>query len=217
MVVFLISGCGLLRHLDGSSERDIEAFKALGAQEEEGYRAAGGTARTSAPARTAADVEVEGLKTRIMEMEAEQHRLNQKLAESRRAMAEGQASVEAGELDALKAELATTRQQVSALEAAMKSPEKPPAAALPTLRIKVLSGDGELASAREMKKTLESLGFAVERIDLAPRPDFKSDVIFYNKGFESVARNMAGRAGGVRVKPMTWRSIFDIIVVHNKS
>jgi len=80
--------------------------------------------------------------------------------------------------------------------------------------IKVLSGDGLLASAKRMNATLESMGYNVKRIDLAPSTRFPKPVVFYAKGFKESATSLANKVGqGMRVKPLTWHSIFDMIVV----
>jgi len=82
------------------------------------------------------------------------------------------------------------------------------------LRIKALSGDGGMLSVREIEKQLTELGYKVERIDVAPFK-FDSLTVFYNKGYQGEAEEMAAKIKA-RVKPMSWESVFDLIVVSGK-
>jgi hypothetical protein len=92
--------------------------------------------------------------------------------------------------------------------AEMKTPEQK------ALTIKVLAGDGNIASARALSKRLGKMGYRVTLIDQAPRSDFKVDTIFYRPGLQTAAGTMAKKlGGGAATRPLTWSSGFDIIVV----
>jgi hypothetical protein len=92
--------------------------------------------------------------------------------------------------------------------------KKAPAVPAKGLRIKVLAGSGGLSAARKMSKTLQDLGYKVERLDRASTAHFKSDTVYYAKDSEKEAGELAGRLGqGIVVKPLTWPSVFDIIVL----
>ncbi len=83
-----------------------------------------------------------------------------------------------------------------------------------TLKVKVLSGNGKLSSAREMSKKLIRMGYKVSDIELGPRKDFTVNTIYFASDYQKVARQLAARLGGKTVcKPLTWNSIFNIIVV----
>jgi|Deesub1362A_J573_1020465.scaffolds.fasta_scaffold00165_40 predicted RNase H-like nuclease (RuvC/YqgF family) len=85
-------------------------------------------------------------------------------------------------------------------------------------KIKVLSGDGKLSSAKKMSKKLKKMGFNVVRIDYAPRSDFKRNVVFYSQNFQNAAKRIAeGLDKNTAIKPLTWFSVFDIIVVTGKN
>ncbi len=87
-----------------------------------------------------------------------------------------------------------------------------------SLRIKILSGDGDMGSARAMSKRLKEMGYTVERVDLASRSDFPRDTIFYKTSFREEAEVLTGRIGkGATTKPLSWMSQFDIIVATGKS
>ena len=82
------------------------------------------------------------------------------------------------------------------------------------LKIKVLSGDGNIASARSLSKRLVKMGYRVKLIDKAPRSDFDTTIVFYGKDHHEAAEAMAKRLGsGTATRSLTWSSDFDIIVV----
>jgi hypothetical protein len=83
-----------------------------------------------------------------------------------------------------------------------------------TLMIKVLAGDGNLASAGSLSKRLDGMGYRVKLIDRAPRSDFDVTVVYYGKDHRAAAETMAKKlGGGTATKPLTWSSAFDIIIV----
>ena len=49
------------------------------------------------------------------------------------------------------------------------------------LKIKVLSGDGNISTARSLSKQLKQMGHKNVPIDYAPRSDFKTNTIYYSK------------------------------------
>ena len=92
--------------------------------------------------------------------------------------------------------------------AEMKTPQQK------TLKIKVLAGDGNIASARSLSKRLGKMGYRVKAIDQAPRSDFDATVVYYGNEHRAAAETMAKKLGGGAVtRPLTWSSAFDIIVV----
>lgn len=95
-----------------------------------------------------------------------------------------------------------------AYKAETRWPEKSPSG---KLSIKALSGDGGMLSVRKVEEQLKGLGYKVERVDVAPFK-FKTLTVFYNKGYKIEAEEMAAKIKA-RVRPMTWESVFDIIVV----
>lgn len=81
-------------------------------------------------------------------------------------------------------------------------------------RIKVLSGTKGLTAARTLVRKLMDAGYAVEKMDRAPRTNFKSNVVYFGQDFEGEAKSIVEALGGrTSIRPMTWPSIFDIIVV----
>ena len=83
-----------------------------------------------------------------------------------------------------------------------------------TIKVKVLSGNGKLSSARDMSKRLIRMGYQITDIGLGPRKDFTANTIYYAPNYQKEAQQLAARLGGKTVyKPLTWNSIFNIIVV----
>ena len=85
---------------------------------------------------------------------------------------------------------------------------------LKDLKVKVLSGNGKLPTARLMSKRLISMGYRVEDIGTATRTDYTVNTIYFNSGYKTEAQRLAAQLGGKTIaKPLTWSSVFHIIVV----
>ena len=85
------------------------------------------------------------------------------------------------------------------------------------MNVSVLSGDGEIKSALETSSLLRQLGYQVKRVGLAPRPSFKKHTVFYTKSYKPAADDLVKILGKqARSKPLTWSSVYDIIVVTGK-
>ncbi len=82
------------------------------------------------------------------------------------------------------------------------------------VRMKVLSGDGRLESARRVAAVLRERGYDVDAVGMAPSKGFEADTVFYADGFEAAAAKVAESLGrGARTRPLTWSSVYEIIVV----
>ena len=85
---------------------------------------------------------------------------------------------------------------------------------LKSIRLKVLSGNGKMSSAKKMAGRLTKLGYKVEVVGMATTPDYVTDTVYYKPGFEKKAADMAKKLGGKTItKPISWSSVFDVIVV----
>lgn len=97
---------------------------------------------------------------------------------------------------------------------APKEPAETKARESKAANIKVLAGDGNIASARGLSKQLGKMGYRVKLIDRAPRSDFEVTTVYYGTDHRAAAETMTKRLGGGAItKPLTWSSSFDIIVV----
>ena len=87
-----------------------------------------------------------------------------------------------------------------------------------SLKIKVLSGDGNLASAREMAKRLGGMGYKIKAIDLAPQSSFLRDTVYFtSKSRQQAIRLLSHLGSNAILKPLTWPSVFDLIIVTGKN
>ena len=85
------------------------------------------------------------------------------------------------------------------------------------INISVLSGDGEIKSALETSSLLRQLGYPVRRVGLAPRSSFKKNTVFFAENYKPAADELVkilGKQAGS--KPLSWFSVYDIIVVTGK-
>jgi len=86
------------------------------------------------------------------------------------------------------------------------------------LRVRVLSGDGDLSSSKEMAKKLRNMGYKISLIDYAPRSNFSQNTVYFAAKFQNGAKRLVlSRAGGAICKPITRSSIFDLIIVTGKN
>ena len=90
---------------------------------------------------------------------------------------------------------------------------------LSDLKIKVLSGTGDLSSAKEMAKELEESGYKIKAVDFAPRSNFINNTIYFAEEYKRQAENLASSLGdeNAAIKPLTWPSKFDLIVVAGRA
>lgn len=85
------------------------------------------------------------------------------------------------------------------------------------LKIKVLSGDGNFDSAKEMAKRLRNMGYKIKLIDYAPHSHFLQNIVYSTPKFQNDAKHLVLSLGGNTIfKPLTWPSIFDLIVLTGK-
>jgi hypothetical protein len=82
----------------------------------------------------------------------------------------------------------------------------------------VLSGYGDLNSAKEMAEMLKAMGYRVKSIDYASRSSFSRNTVFFAPEFKKEAEMLVSRLGGDMIlKPLSWYSIFDLVVVTGKN
>ncbi len=86
------------------------------------------------------------------------------------------------------------------------------------LKLKVLSGNGNIDSAKRMAKKLRNMGYEIELIHYAPRSNFSRNVVYFAPKFQKEAERLAFSLGGnTVVRPLTWGSVFDLIAVTGKN
>ena len=113
------------------------------------------------------------------------------------------------EMDRMKAQLAISR-EVTIEE----SPAAKKQAGLKSLRIKVLSGDGKIDSARQMAKRISSMGYEVGGVEMADNSDYPVIIVYFAPKYKKEAKTLAAKLGkGTAVKPLYWKSAFNLVVV----
>jgi len=86
------------------------------------------------------------------------------------------------------------------------------------LRIKVLSGDGNIKSAQKMASRLKKIGYKIKLVDHAPTPNFTHDTVFYALRSQGEGEALVGSLGGDTVlKFISWPSEYDLMVVTGKN
>jgi len=86
-----------------------------------------------------------------------------------------------------------------------------------SLKIKVLSSNGNKSAAGEMAQKLTLRGYTVEVTDMVPpRSKFSKPVIFYDSYHQKEAETLAAELGNLTIKPLTWSSSFNLILVTGK-
>ena len=203
--VCLLSGCAVLRYFDGSPDEQIRIFTMSKGelQKEVESLQAGNESLLKVLDRRQAQLETYDAKDKA----------------NLKAISDGQARIENLEKETNTLFEENERLKSAALvkeEVVVEKQvrEQPQAPAAKELRIKVLTGTGKLSAARKLSKKLADLGYKVERMDRAPKTGFNKDTVFFAKDKEKEAKELAGRLGkDTIVKPLTWSSIFDVIVV----
>jgi hypothetical protein len=185
LAVAVLSGCAMFQHLDGSTTEEMRAFEA----------------------------------GQPLQAEAQPPAISPEIQRNQAQLAR--------ELELVKREMELQKQRGAYLEEKTQKIERTvgevasraPEAAVPAmpiggLRIKVLSGTGRLSSAHALRDSLVKFGYRVERVDMAPRSNFTESIVYYLAGLRPQAEELAARMGGrASVKPLSWKSVFDMIVV----
>ncbi len=159
--------------------------------------------------------ENEGLRQQVQELSADRQEPVETVRPTSTAAPAGKEAPKAAEekiTESPQEKAAVTPQA----ETAKPVPEKKDMG-LKSIRLKVLSGNGKMSSARKMAGRLTRLGYKVEVVGMATTPDYARDTVYYKPDFEMQAVEMAKKLGGKAItKPMSWSSVFDVIAVAGK-
>jgi predicted nuclease with TOPRIM domain len=199
-VFFIFQGCAVMQKVDGSTEEELQKF---GMSRDEMW-------------------------DEMQRLESENEKLQSELSILREEHQRGQELIsQAEELrqenEALRNEKAELENRLSELQQEEKEFEEKVSAPgqredLGTLRIKELSGDGQISSAKQMAERLRKMGYEVESVDWAPRRNFSQNTVYFAPSVEKQANDLVTNLGGGTVsKPFSWDSVFDLIVVTSKT
>lgn len=198
-------GCSTMQYLDGSSSEDMEQFRA---SKGELWNEVKKLKQDNEASRNV-----------IREKQGEINRLSAQMAnlkegveaakkETEDLKKEIQKIEEAKQIDVVKSE----SEDKQAKDQTAPVTEKRIDAKL--LKIKVLSGNGKISSAKALSAKLTELGYRVENVGMAPRSDFKTNTVYYAPEYQNEAKHMAAQLGSdAMCRPLTWSSAFHIIVV----
>ena len=206
-LMFLLSGCSMFKYLDNSKDSEILSFhtgEKVNAQGE-----------TESMVRKRIETE-QRAKQQVREVAEKRNQDKQKFSRERSELQD--------EIGTLKNDIDQMEQQIASLSTenkGFKETQKQEALQNVALRIsmqktkiKVLSGSGSILSALAMVNRLEEMGYNIAKTDLAPTTEFRNYKVFYSINNEGQAKRLAGQIDSNAVTaPLTWKSIYDLIVV----
>lgn len=121
----------------------------------------------------------------------------------------------------INAENESLKNQLAGIPAKTKTSAPAPAKvkkAVKGLKIKVLYGDGQPKSAEKMAQRLKEMGHDIQVIDQAPRSNFDITTIYFAPNSKYEAKRLMSDLGDkFLLKPLSWPSKFDLIVVTGSS
>ena len=211
-LVFFFQGCAALKYMDGSSEEEIALFKMdkkKMLKDLQKYKAE----------NEMLEKQVNTLRKKYDQLQDESDAKISETMDQNELLKE-----QINELTAMNQEDSQdTEIPVEQVTTEMVIDEKPSDETpkmneqLGKLKIKVLSGDGHLESAKMIAEKLNAIGCNVKRIDHAPRSNFINTTIYSSPEFQIEAKYLSTYLGSNAVHlPLTWSSVFDIIVVTGK-
>lgn len=204
-LTIIFQGCGALEYLDGSLEKEVESLKMSQAQlsnEAERLKAENADLQR----------QMDALQEENQRIKNEHENNIAKLRDENKLL-NGQMSTLREEKKRIDDEnqILTERLNTFSFQKELKSDRE-------KLRVKVLSGDGNLYSAKEMREKLKSMGYQIEFIDYASSPNFSRNTVYFKAEFQNEAQKLASHLGDNTIsKPLSWSSIFDLIVVTGRS
>lgn len=199
-----LSGCAAMRNWNGSLDRDIQKLK----DDNEASRLA----------LQEKDGQIDRLNKQLSTMSREIETLKAESQQAPIVMQKALSKTEGSEA-VLKEQVSALKDKTTALEekAAARTAVAEKGAGSKALRLKVLSGNGKISSAQAMSKKLKTLGYRVEDTGMASRANYRVHTVYYAAGYKSQAQRIAAQLGsGTVSSPLTWPSVFDVIVVSGR-
>jgi len=210
---FIFPSCAALEYLDGSSKEEIKKFKmnkdemwnGMEKLKIENLMLQGQTITLSEKSQRIRDEN----ENKLARMRDKNEHLNEQISKLKE---ENQRIRDENQLFAEKA----TKLQPKHKTLSSKSYELEKD--IGKLRIKVLSGDGDLSSSKEMTKKLRNIGYKIKLAGYAPRSNFLRNTVYFAPKFQNEAKCLVFSIGGNTIhKPLSWTSVFDLIVVTGRS
>ena len=196
-----LSGCAAMRNWNGSLDRDIQKLK----DDNDAYKRS----------IQEKDGQIDRLNKQLSTMSREIETLKAETQQAPIVMQKAIPKTEGSEA-VLKDQVSALKDKSTAFEekAAAQTAVAEKGAGAKALRLKVLSGNGKISSAQAMSKKLKALGYRVEDTGLASRTNYRVHTVYYAAGYKSQAQRLAAQLGSGTVSaPLTWPSVFNVIVV----
>ena len=200
-LIFIFQGCALFKHFEGSSKDEAGSAK----------------------------MNKEEMKNEIERMEIENKNLHGQMEElsneNERIKAEKESEIDRiknqneffiEELKKLKEENQKISNENEELVKRLSTcrPEED----MVKLKIKVLSGNGDLDSAGRMAVRLRHMGYDIKSIDRATKSDYTENIVYFAPNYSNEGKRLASSIGDNTIaKPLGWPSVFDLIVVTGKN
>jgi len=210
---FIFPSCAALEYLDGSSKEEVKKFKMTKGEiwnemeklKIESLMLQGQTITLREKSQRIRDEK----ENKLTRMRDKNEHLNKRISKLKE---ENQRIRDENQLFAEKA----TKLQPKHITLSSKSYELEKD--IGKLRIKVLSGDGDLSSSKEMTKKLRNMGYKIKLAGHAPRSNFLRNIVYSSPKFQNEAKHLVFNLGGNTIhKPLSWTSVFDLIVVTGRS
>lgn len=209
---FIFQGCVALEYLDGSSKEEIKEFKM--------------TKEEMRDEMERLKIENAKLQEQMNTSREENERIKDE-NEKKMAKMRDQTELLKEQRDKLKKDSQRISEESQVLTKKLNKPEVKHETAssksyelekdIRKSKIKVLSGDGNLNSAKEMAKKLRNMGYEIKLIHYAPRSNFLRNTVYFAPKFQNEAKRLVLSLGDNAIsKPLTWTSVFDVIVVTGK-
>ena len=202
---FIFQGCASLEYLDGSSKEETEKFKTT---KNEMWN----KIRKLKIEKTRSQKQIDILRKENQELARTRDQnelLNEQISKlkERNRLIRDQNQAPANKLNSLLLKHKAHSSESYHVEQDIRE-----------MKIKVLTGDGSLNSAKEMARKLRNMGYKIASVDRAPKSDFLRNTVFFAPKFQSEAKRLVSRLGdNTTVKSLSWYSIFDIIIVTGKN
>ncbi len=208
-----LHGCATLEYLDGSSQEDVKKFKMSKSEmydELQKLQAENETLRQQMASAEELNRQLREENEKKLAHVSEQNRsLNQEIDR----LKQDQQSI-SQQNEALKNKPAGVPAQTETATAAPATVSK----GAKGLKIKVLYGNADPQSAAKMAQRLKNMGHDIQVVDQAPRSNFNITTIYFAPNSKYEAKRLISDLGDeILLKPLSWPSKFDLIVVTGSS
>jgi len=210
-----MSGCAAMRHVDGSSDEDMKKFRASKDElwnEMEKLEQYNEACRRTIQEKKG---EIDQLTKQVANLNKDIEGLKTEVAPAK-GVTKNEIAKPDGEDKSLKDQVSPVKEKTITVDKkdAPQTTTVEKGVEPKVFRVKVLSGNGKMSSAGAMSEKLKKLGYKIENTGLAPRSNFDVIMIYFAPDYKSEAQHVAKQLGGGAItKPLTWPSVFHMIVV----